>query len=311
MRGGYKPALAVLTSDWHLSDKAPLFRSKEKDWLAVQERFLTQISVLAKSLGGVPIVCAGDIFDKWNPSPALINWAMDFVPRCYTVPGQHDLRHHCYEDLHLTAYWTLVKSGRIIHVKPGIPFPAGKDDKGLILHGFPWGFDLRPCIQPPHTFGKHVAIVHKYVWVKGCAYPGAPEDAKLSALRPFLKGYDCAVFGDNHLGFISNREGECAIANTGTPVRRNSDFREYRPFVAILYNNGTVEKHCLDVSADVLLEDKEIVNHIEHGSNLGEFLEQLTGLGDSVVDFAQALRSYSETKNLSSKARELIEQALG
>lgn len=280
-----------MTSDWHLSDAAPSFRGGEKDWFAVQEGYLTQLSVLAKSLGGVPIVCAGDVFDRWNPSPALINWAMDHVPFSHAVPGQHDLRHHCYEDLHLTAYWTLVKAGRLAHVKPGQPTPAGLEDRGLLLHAFPWGFDLRPCASPPHTFGLNLAVCHRYVWVKGRSFPGAAAEDKLAALRPLLRGYDAAVFGDNHHGFVSVRPGECSVANTGTLLRRNSDFADYSPFAAVLYEDGRVEKHHLDTSRDVLSTYKQQAQAAESAS-LAEFLEGLCGLRHGLADFAGALRSY-------------------
>lgn len=298
--------VAVLCSDLHLDDKPPIFRSAEKNWLGVQEGYLEQLRFLAKSLNNAPIFCAGDIFNKWNPSPVLINFAIDFLPPMYAVPGQHDLRLHSLEDIQQTAYWTLCKSGIITNLKPGLPEKVGK----VIAHGFPWGIDVWPCKEPPHTFGVHLAVVHQYVWTKNSGYHDAPEKARLVAFRQKLKGYDACVTGDNHTGFISHKEGECTVFNHGTFIIRNSNFRTYEPKVGLLHLSGKVSLHKLDTSNDKYLEDSKLLDAKE-GPSLGDFLEGLTGLGDSVVDFAQALRIYMDTKNVSGSARKVIEEALG
>ena len=146
-----KTVVAVLVSDLHLDDKPPVFRSPERDWLATQEGYLDQLRFLVRSVGNVPLFVAGDVFNKWNP----INWAIDRLPECHAVPGQHDLRHHNLQDLEKTAYWTLVKAGVIRHLKQGIAHPVGQ----VVAHGFPWGVDVYPCKEPPHTFAVQLAVV--------------------------------------------------------------------------------------------------------------------------------------------------------
>ena len=60
--------IAILCSDVHLSDKPPVARSTEPNWMKAQEHVLVQVNDLAKTYS-CPVVCAGDIFDKWDSSP--------------------------------------------------------------------------------------------------------------------------------------------------------------------------------------------------------------------------------------------------
>ena len=53
------------------------------------QRSLEQIRDLQKEFD-CPVICAGDIFDKWNSPPELINFAYDNLPEIYAIPGQHD-----------------------------------------------------------------------------------------------------------------------------------------------------------------------------------------------------------------------------
>jgi hypothetical protein len=69
-------------------------------------------------LGNPPIVYVGDIWDHYRQPPEAINWAIRELPKGYAIPGQHDLRHHNYEDIKKTAYWTLMEAGVILDMRP-------------------------------------------------------------------------------------------------------------------------------------------------------------------------------------------------
>lgn len=73
---------AVLVSDIHLSTKQPICRI-DKNWMEVQKRYINQLYSLTGNDFGVPIVMAGDLFDKWNQSPEMINWCIDNLPEMY------------------------------------------------------------------------------------------------------------------------------------------------------------------------------------------------------------------------------------
>ena len=117
------PVIALLVGDIHLSAKAPLCRAKEPDWFEAMARPLMELVDLQKQIGkesdGIPpILCAGDVFDRWNSPPELINFALEYLPpQMYSIPGQHDLPNHNYNEIDRSAYWTLVAANKITNVE--------------------------------------------------------------------------------------------------------------------------------------------------------------------------------------------------
>jgi hypothetical protein len=296
---------AVLVSDLHLSDRAPSFRSVEKDWFACMERQLGELDRLAKSFRA-PIVCAGDVFHRWDPTPNLINFALKYLPSMYAVPGQHDLRNHNYSDIQQTAYWTMVETGRIVNIKPGLPLAV----EGALLHAFPWGFDVTPCTRTRPIGGLHVAVVHKYVWVKGKGHPGAPDDARLRRLAPSLRGYDAAAFGDNHSGFLSSA-GACAVLNCGGFMRRDATQAAYKPSCGLLRASGVIARHYFDVSLDRTLPVIDSKKEVEaQAHELRDFLESLRERPDERYDYGQVLRAFCASKRLAPAAAKILLDAL-
>ena len=91
-RGNKNPNL-IITSDWHLRETNPICRLddfvEETQWKKVNF-----ISDLQKKYG-CPVVHAGDLFDKWKPSPELLTKTMQHIPNDFhTIYGQHDLPNH-------------------------------------------------------------------------------------------------------------------------------------------------------------------------------------------------------------------------
>lgn len=301
LRSG-NPVIAIEISDIHLSDKAPVARSGEPDWYKAMARPLKEVSKLARKYS-CPVVCAGDIFHKWDSSAALINFALHYLPDgMLSIPGQHDLPLHNYTDIKKSAYWTLVKSGKIRNLQHGIVTAIDN----LRLYAFPWGFPITKCPDPPHTFGLNVAVIHHYVWIDGRGFPGAPEDSKLSNLKRQLKGYDHALFGDNHLSFRSG-----PVFNPGSLMRRASDQSEHRPVVGLLRADGTLERHYSDTRKDVLHETvPTVVPQAVEGLCLSKFVRGLQALGGESLCFEQAVRVAFKTFKVSKSIKRLILQAM-
>lgn len=186
----------------------------------------------------LPILCAGDIFDRWNSPPELINFALQYLPPLIAIPGQHDLPWHGLEEIRRSAYWTLVENGRVWNLEPGMWLEFGP----LALYSFPWGIPLQPPLPAPGLVP--VLIGHQYVWSDGCGgFPGAPEAGKLENLMPILGQYRAAIFGDNHQGFLQRLRGklqgqeapaDCIIFNCGGFLRRRSDERNRNAAVGVL-----------------------------------------------------------------------------
>ncbi len=293
----------IACSDIHLSEKAPVARSAEPDWLGVQARYLRQLSDAA-SFHGVPVVIAGDIFDRYNPSPTLINFALKHLPKCYAVPGQHDLPNHCYEDIGKSAYWTLVEAGKIVDLKHKEPLEVGN----IRLHGFPFGCELEAPVVPPHTLLTEIAVVHRYVWMGTHCYEGADQKYRVKKTLPMLRGYDVAVFGDNHKGFC-HQKSDTTIINCGGFVRRKSDEKEYMPSFYLVYGDWKITVEHLKTTGDKFLADEELLEVLGEVKMTG-LLRELEALGDAVCNFNEVVKRILEQKKVSEGARRMVIQAL-
>lgn len=274
-----KDIVAICCADIHLSLNPPLARSQEPNWFEAMARPLKELENLKMDLGGVPILCAGDVFDRWNPTPELINFAMDHLPQMYAIPGQHDLPFHSYADIQKSAYWTMVKHERIVNVDPQFRFSSHR------VMGFPWGRAIQ-CPPPIEIMGLNIALVHEYTWTKDAGYPDAPESHRLNTAK--YQGYDMVIIGDNHISWDSFGVCPPYIWNAGGFYRRKSDEVDHRPRVGLIHADGSVESHYLDCSKDVLVPtahgEQAIVSH-----EVSAFVNHLRTLHGASLDYREEL----------------------
>lgn len=281
-----KKVLAVACSDIHLSHKKPPFRAEE-DWYGVMAEYIEQVrEVCVKH--NAPLLIAGDIFDRWNSPPELINFAIDMLRQMpiaiHTIPGQHDLPNHSLDRIGESAYETLIRA----EVIEDIGNQWIVVDKNLAAVGVPWG-----CEIPKLTNVKAmvVAAVHRYVWMdKQTSYKDAPRENRVNHIWKELKGYNFAIFGDNHKGFTTSN-GKTSLFNCGTLIRRKSDEAGYRPIIGLLCDDGVIRIRFLDTSKDQFLNPEEIVGQLEDGAIIAkEFIEELSRLGVTGLDFAEYVK---------------------
>lgn len=299
---------AILCSDIHLSHNPPVARSAEPDWYAAMARQIRQVKDLCCK-DNRPLIIAGDIFDKWhaNRTPELVHFAVqefgDFPDGVYAVPGQHDLPNHRVEEKHRSAYGLLSICDVIIDLER--PKRTGTR---VSLHPFAWGSEIKP-LEKKYNSDLQVAVVHKYIWEKDCTYPGADETEKVTAYRDRLKGYDVAVFGDNHKGFIAKQDGKY-IMNCGTFFRRTSDEVDYKPMVGILFSDGSIEPHYLDVSKDKFIEKGLAQEKEQQELDVSKFIDELNSLHYDELDFRDALEHFMKEKDTCAEVRDLVLQSI-
>jgi len=297
--------IAIACSDLHLSLRPPLARAGEEDWLEAMDIPLGYIRELQETLD-VPVLIAGDIFDRWFSSPRLINWAISHFPKkVFAIPGQHDLPNHRLDLISDSAYWTLVEAGVISDLSGDKDAHVVNSKGGILLSGYPWGV---PLVSPTrhHIATTYVALVHAYTWIKGCEYPGAPKEAKLTNMKG-LEGWDVIIIGDNHKGFhVYNAEQ--TIFNCGTLMRRKSDEIDYKPQVGVIMSDGTIEVHYLDCSDDIIQETS--TPKANEDMELKDFLEELVKLQDTGLDFESAIERALEEKKPNAAVRQMILEAM-
>lgn len=301
MRGTFEmkstDPIAVMCSDLHLSDKCPIARTAEPDWFEAMRRPIKQMRDRAHVLG-VPVICAGDIFHKWNSSNELVNFALDELPQMYAVAGQHDLPFHNREDLDRSALGTLVRAGKVKMLSPNKPTLI----RGAWLWGFGWGDEVQPGPGATHM-AVAVAVIHAYVWRKGKGYEGAPEDARIAAWYDRLKDYQVALFGDNHKGFLTGSAP--VVYNHGAFMCRAIDEVNYSPHIGILYRDGNVVQEYLDTAKDLFVERQDELEE-DPAFNVEKFVEVLGDLASDSVDFRSYVRRYFQKYQASPAVQRIV-----
>jgi hypothetical protein len=259
------------------------------------KRSLDQLGGVADRLE-VPIICAGDIFDRWNSSPELVNFAIRNLPDMWAVPGQHDLPLHRMDLVHKSAYDTLVLAKKITT----IPVGGVTISDDLSAHGFGWGEEIT---DPHGSHGVGLAVVHQFIWTGSYGYPGASEDSHLKQMSKKLKGYDAAVFGDNHKGFLVGK-----VLNCGTFFRRKSDEIDYRPTIGILYNSGEIVREELDTTGEYM--ETTTSPGASPDGDFKTFIDELSRLTSDPLNYTESMkRAMDECPRAG--VRSVLEEVLG
>ena len=302
-----KNVIAILCADIHLSLNPPIWRSAEPDWFEAMKRPLDELKFLQQKFE-CPIICAGDVYDRWNSPPELINFAFDNLPKMYAIPGQHDLPLHKYEDIKKSAYLSLVNADVIQNILPD----CFVRKELLVLHGFPFGFPITALIDKQQGNKEpaiHIAIVHEYRCIKGKSFLQAPYESYFNTNEVNLSGYDIIVYGDNHKGFKTKINVNSTIFNCGTLMQRKSDEIDYKPQVGLLFKSGKVEPYYLDTSKDKHLEIQNLPD-TETSPNMKAFIKELEKLGDSDLDFYDAMKQYLKKNRVEETVCNIILKAM-
>lgn len=316
--------IAIVCSDIHLSHRPPVARSAEPDWYEAMARPLEELTQLSEH-HDTSVIIAGDIFDRWNSPPQLINFAINHLPRwyapkIYAIPGQHDLPNHRIEEAYRSAYMTLHHAGVIWDMGAGYGIIPGGPEIAtygqLVMVGFPWGCSL-VAANEVDMVGRSddfmVAVVHDYIWMKGHGHKGADRTKLVSSAKRYdlLKTYDAVVFGDNHSGFVHRQFDAPDIFNCGTFMRRRSDEINYQPQVGLLYEDGRIEPHYLDTSQDKFLKEPLAKELEQQEVDMSEFIEELSNLNLDSLDFRERLIRHMEHKGVDHNVRAAVLESIG
>ena len=303
--------ILVAAGDLHLSHTSPAIRSQEPDWYAAMGRVVDELVSICEEYS-CPLVLPGDIFDRWNSTAELINWAIEKFSRfprgVYTVAGQHDLPYHGFSAVRRSAYWTLVKAGVVKHLSSKEPEVLTSTGVSVGLFGYSWGESGRIFEEEINRkcCDLAVAVMHEFVWVEGKGYPGCEDSglysnwtSKLKTEGPFCMG----IFGDNHKGFTVgdkiDTDRDPVIVNCGTVMIRRTDDLDHHPFVVVLKRDLSLEVRLLDTSKDVYCETLSSLADAEGGCvDVTGLVEELRSLGPDSLDFREMVRTYIRDNNV-------------
>lgn len=298
--------IGICCSDIHFSHNPPIARSCEKNWYSAMGKQLDQVIQLTNK-HKCPLIIAGDIFNKPENPSQLVNWVIQKFKqvknKVFAIPGQHDLLHHNIKDIHKTSYWTLALDRAIINLEK--PHLYEIKNTSVDLFPFPWGAEIKPLTDCNST-NFSIAVCHRYVHTGKHTFPGA--DPNLSAQKTLkkIKGFDFAIFGDNHSGFKFHQ-----IFNCGALIRRNSTERNYQPQVGMITKCGQIIPYDLNVENEIFsISEEEQEKQKVLTTEIQELLNSIDNIVESSESMGKALIHYLQQISVSEKVAQRIRRII-
>lgn len=311
----------VVMSDIHFRDSAPVWRSPEQNWQGYMSSIFDEISEVVANChesaqnydSDFCIGVAGDVFDKWNPTIETIVTATSCFQklvrhsssdRIYCVPGQHDLPNHSYAEQKRSAYGLmklLVKEWRDIHL-------LCKKENKTYIHGVGWEGHLTNDFKSTEERDRSVVLLHRYVWMQGCSYAGAPKTDGCASVAKELKRPALIVSGDNHIGFWDDKH---SVFNCGSLYRATKDQLHYKPRIGIITNDLQIFPYYLNTSSDSYLTVENATETLtESVQDVDGFLQELRQMGRGGLDYLEAIKRYCKSTEVARETRLIIREIL-
>jgi len=280
-----RPACNVIvTGDWHLREDTPPCRTD--NFLDTQKRKLQFIHELV-SEHDAEIIHTGDLFHKPKPSPFMLSWAIENIPRdMLVIPGNHDLPGNNMANYEHSGLRTLEASGVITTIdQPG-------------SHDF---------------FGIPFYIVHAYIddehqhWMEDSCL----AENFMKTLPPHIP---YVLTGDNHKSFTwSAGDDEPILINPGSLTRQTIDSIDHRPCVYLITTEGVVFTHYVDIEdADDVFGSEYIKKEKERNNeNIQKFIEQLGEQAELGLSFEENLKKFIMKNKIEERVQQYIQTALG
>jgi DNA repair exonuclease SbcCD nuclease subunit len=275
----------ILCADLHLRETVPVCRTD--DFIAAQWRKMDFIKDLQKRYS-IPVLCGGDIFDHWKPSPFLLSETMKHLPdQFFTVLGNHDLPQHALSMIDKCGVNVLKEAGKI-----------------TILNRCHFG---QEPTEPSFVIkNRNILVWHQMVWQGKKPYPTCTDDPASTVLKKYPQ-FDLILCGDNHKTFCaSSNEIEYRwLVNPGSLMRMDADQIDHKPSVFLWYaSDNTVQQVFLPIEEGVVsrthLEQKE-----ERDGRIDAFVSKLNddysvslSFEDNLTEFMKVNKTDEEVKKI-------------
>ncbi len=279
-----QPSL-ILCSDFHLREDVPVCRTD--DFWSAQWKKIDFISELQKK-HKCPVICAGDLFHTWKPSPHLLSETIKHLPeQFYVVMGNHDLPQHSLELSYKCGVNVLKEAKKLI-----------------ILPNASWGQEPDEyCQYSFHT--EHTILVwHIPTYKSESPYIGQTVSSAKALLKKYSQYY-LIVTGDNHQTFVEEYKGRLLV-NPGSLTRQTAGQTDHKPCVFLWYaDTNTVEQVFIPIEENVISRE-----HIEikekRNDRIDAFVAGLNTDWDSGVSFTHNLEIFYEKNKVEKEIKEMV-----
>lgn len=276
---------AILTSDWHLRETTPVCFTgdfQKEQWVAVEF-----VASLQKKYGCI-VLCAGDLFDHWKPSPWLLSMTISMIPdRFYTIYGQHDLPQHSLE----------------LEDKSGINV-LRQAEKLSVLKTCHWGQIPKESSHPLYSI-----LVWHHLTYQTKPFPGAEGGMAAGILRKYPQ-FDLIVTGDNHQSFTEEYQGRLLV-NPGNLTRQVADQINFRPRVYLWYaDTNTVKPVYIPIQEGVISREHLEVKE-KRDARIDAFVSGLNKDWTAELSFEQNLEKFKQSNIIRRSVLDLVYKAIG
>lgn len=280
----------IITGDIHLREDHPVARTddfQKTQWRKIQWIKDLQFA-LSSSYGVVKVICSGDLFENWKPSPYLLSKAIKTLPSHFqTIYGNHDLPQHSLELAHKCGVNTLMAAEVIdICSDPFIP-----------VH---WG-------EKPDRKKQGFPVWHVMTYVGENPIPGGNDPHAVSLLKKYPE-FKLIITGHNHKPFVAEYEGRYLI-NPGSPARQTAA-ETHTPRV-YLYDSKKHQIVGLEIphKADAVSRDHLEVTK-KKNKRIEAFVTRLDGKWEKSVSFEDNLEAFESKNEVKPEVRTLIQKAI-
>jgi hypothetical protein len=277
----------ILTSDLHLREDTPICRTD--DFWKAQWKKIDFINNL-QAKWRIPIICGGDFYDHWKPSPNLLRETIEHIPDMFfTIYGQHCLPAHSLDLVDKCGTNVLQAAGKL-----------------TILSGCHWG--QTPTEPSLVIKGRKILVWHVMNYQGKLPWPGCEAPMGAGLLRKYNQ-YDLILTGDNHKTFHEEFEGR-HLVNPGSLMRMDADQIDHKPCIWLWFaEDNSVEQVFIPIEQGCISREHLLVKE-ERDARIDAFVSRLDTEWEAEVSFEQNLENFFKTNQIRSSVKEIIYQSL-
>ena len=279
----------IITSDWHLRDTTPICRVD--DFETTQWKKVDFISRLQRRLK-CPVIHAGDLFEKWKPSPYLLAKTIEHLPKdFYTIYGNHDLPQHNIELKNRCGVYVLEKANVL-----------------TVIDGRHWNVDYNEN-QWFEIEGRKIHAAHMMTYQGKTPYPGCTDTPASGLLRKY-KDFDLIITGHNHMQFVEKHNGRLLL-NPGSLTRQGSNERGWKPCVWVWRaKDNSLEQVFLPVELDAVQVPERIAEKEQREERIDAFISRLNTEWGEEMDFEANIRKAIAVNDVPKSIQDIIYKAV-
>ena len=280
----------ILCADFHLREDTPICRTD--DFEAAQWRKVDFISALQQEYS-CPVLHAGDLYDHWKPSPALLSKTIKHLPAKFeTIYGNHDLPQHNIELAYKCGIEVLERACIL-----------------EVLNGCHWG-QTPSKINTITIAQRQLVLWHVMTYEGKPPWPGCADPSANAILNKYAGQFNLIITGHNHKTFHGEKDGS-RLVNPGSLTRQAADQIDHVP-VVFLWNAETN-----DITPVELPYEKDVISreHIEkveeRDTRIQAFVERLSTEFGVGLSFTDNLEKFESENKIRPAVMEIVRGAIG